>query len=120
MYPGTATLATVQGDKMKTLNKTASVLALLFVCLLSSAAQPLTSAQRRQRLVVSNNVQLVIEGKVINVHDGDTITVLDKDNKKTHIRLQGIEAPELKQEFGPVSQHNLSRMARATRGPVAS
>ena len=59
---------------------------------------------------VANNVQLVIEGKVINVHDGDTITVLDQNDKKFHIRLQGIDAPELKQEFGSVSQENLSRL----------
>lgn len=60
--------------------------------------------------VVTNNVQLVIEGKVINVHDGDTVTVLDQNNKKFHIRLQGIDAPELKQAFGTVSQQNLSQM----------
>jgi methylphosphotriester-DNA--protein-cysteine methyltransferase len=36
--------------------------------------------------------------------------VLDQNNKKFHIRLQGIDAPELKQEFGSVSQQNLSRM----------
>ena len=47
---------------------------------------------------------------MINVHDGDTITVLDQDNKKFNIRLQGIDAPELKQESGSVSQQNLSRM----------
>jgi endonuclease YncB( thermonuclease family) len=61
-------------------------LALLLLCVLSAAAQ--------------NNVKLVIEGKVINVHDGDTITVLDKDDKKFHIRLQGIDAPEIKQKYG--------------------
>ncbi|HEX8845423.1 MAG TPA: thermonuclease family protein [Pyrinomonadaceae bacterium] len=58
----------------------------------------------------SNTVQLVIEGKVINVHDGDTVTVLDRDNKKFHIRLQGIDAPELKQAYGSASQKNLERM----------
>ena len=60
--------------------------------------------------VLGNNVKLIIQGKVINVHDGDTVTVLDQFNKKTHIRLQGIDAPELKQDFGSVSQQNLSRM----------
>lgn len=58
----------------------------------------------------TNTVQLVIEGKVIKVHDGDTVTVLDKDNKKFSIRLQGIDAPELKQAYGSPSQENLSRM----------
>jgi endonuclease YncB( thermonuclease family) len=95
---------------MKTLTKTASVLALLIICALSCAAQPAASAQVQQRSVVSNNVQLVIDGKVINVHDGDTITVVDQDNKKTHIRLLGIDAPKLKQAYGVASQQNLSRL----------
>jgi endonuclease YncB( thermonuclease family) len=59
---------------------------------------------------LGNNVKLIIQGKVINVHDGDTVTVLDQSNKKTNIRLQGIDAPELKQDFGSVSQQNLSRL----------
>lgn len=75
-------------------------------------AQQMTSAPARQQqpAAVANNLQLVIEGKVIKVHDGDTVTVLDQDNKKFSIRLQGIDAPELKQEFGSLSQQNLSRM----------
>ena len=64
----------------------------------------------QSQVAVANNVQLVIEGKVINVHDGDTVTVLDQNDKKFHIRLQGIDAPELKQEYGAVSQDNLSRL----------
>lgn len=60
--------------------------------------------------LAQNNIQLTIEGKVINVHDGDTVTVLDNDSKKFHIRLQGIDAPELKQQRGAESQKNLERM----------
>ncbi|HKR01189.1 MAG TPA: thermonuclease family protein [Pyrinomonadaceae bacterium] len=82
---------------------------LLTVCAWPGAAQQ-AAAQAPASQTQANNVQLVIEGKVINVHDGDTITVLDKDNKKFHIRLQGIDAPELKQEYGSVSQQNLSRL----------
>ena len=96
---------------LKTLTKTASVFASLVICAMTCAAQPAAAARVQQRsIVVSNNVELFIEGKVINVHDGDTITVLDKDNKKTHIRLQGIDAPELKQDYDAVSQENLARM----------
>ncbi len=96
---------------MKKMTKTALVLAALIICVWSGAAQPAASARIQQRsTVVSNNVQLVIDGRVINVHDGDTITVLDKDNKKTHIRLQGIDAPELKQAYGAESQQNLARL----------
>jgi endonuclease YncB( thermonuclease family)/methylphosphotriester-DNA--protein-cysteine methyltransferase len=84
--------------------------ALFFILMLACAWQGVAQQASTASAPQANKVQLVIEGKVINVHDGDTITVLDKDNKKFHIRLQGIDAPELKQEFGSVSQQNLSRM----------
>jgi len=96
---------------MKTLTRTASVFVILILALFCAAQQPVPfAAVQQSAAVVANNVQLVIEGKVINVHDGDTVTVLDQNNKKFHIRLQGIDAPELKQAFGSVSQQNLSRM----------
>lgn len=41
-----------------------------------------------------------IEGKIINVIDGDTCTILTTNNKKIKIRLYGIDAPELSQEYG--------------------
>lgn len=79
-------------------------------CFAQQTPPPVAQSPVTQSSVAANNLQLVIEGKVINVHDGDTVTVLDQNNKKFHIRLQGIDAPELKQEFGSVSQQNLSRM----------
>ena len=80
-------------------------------CVAQQTPPPVSQAPVAQSpAAVANNVQLVIEGKVINVHDGDTVTVLDQNDKKFHIRLQGIDAPELKQEFGSVSQQNLSRL----------
>jgi endonuclease YncB( thermonuclease family)/methylphosphotriester-DNA--protein-cysteine methyltransferase len=81
--------------------KTALVSVLILVCVWTGAV-----AQQAQ----SNNVQLVIEGKVIRVSDGDTIAVLDKDNKQHKIRFQGIDAPESKQDFGQASKENLSKM----------
>jgi endonuclease YncB( thermonuclease family)/methylphosphotriester-DNA--protein-cysteine methyltransferase len=95
---------------MKTCKAPFVLLITLFLSLLCVAQQPVSAPVSQAPVAVSNNLQLVIEGKVINVHDGDTITVLDQNNKKFHIRLQGIDAPELKQEFGSVSQQNLSRM----------
>ena len=96
---------------MKILTKAASLFTLIVLSALSAAAQQAAPSTLQQRSVVAgNNLQLVIEGKVISVHDGDTITVLDRDNKKTHIRLQGIDAPEIKQAFGPESQQYLSRI----------
>jgi endonuclease YncB( thermonuclease family) len=94
---------------MKTLTKSASLLALIVICALSGAAQQAASAPVQQRSISVSTLPL-IEGKVINVHDGDTVTVLDSNNKKIHIRLQGIDAPELKQEYGSDSQQNLSRL----------
>ena len=50
-----------------------------------------------------------IEGKVVNVADGDTITVLVNNNTQYKIRLQGIDAPEKAQPYGhgldPVFQY---------------
>ena len=46
-------------------------------------------------------------GKVSNVADGDTITVLDDTNTHYKIRLTGINAPEKRQAFGNVSKQSL-------------
>jgi endonuclease YncB( thermonuclease family)/methylphosphotriester-DNA--protein-cysteine methyltransferase len=95
---------------MKARIKIALFFILMLACAWTGAAQQASSAGAATTQAQANNVQLVIEGQVVNVHDGDTITVLDKDNKKFHIRLQGIDAPELKQARGAESQANLSRM----------
>jgi endonuclease YncB( thermonuclease family) len=48
-------------------------------------------------------------GKVIEVHDGDTVTVQDnEDGHKYTVRLSSIDAPELKQKFGKDAQKYLS------------
>lgn len=49
-----------------------------------------------------------LRGRVVSVADGDTITVLDSTNTQHKIRLNGIDAPESKQDFGQVSKRNLS------------
>jgi len=49
-----------------------------------------------------------IEGKVVGVADGDTITVLDSTNTQHKIRLSGIDAPEKSQPFGNRSKQSLS------------
>jgi endonuclease YncB( thermonuclease family) len=49
-------------------------------------------------------------GKVVGVYDGDTITVLTADKKELKIRMAGIDAPELKQDFGNKAKQNLSKL----------
>ena len=51
-----------------------------------------------------------LTGKVIKVSDGDTITVLDSNNQKYKIRLQGIDAPETQQAFGETSRQSLANL----------
>jgi endonuclease YncB( thermonuclease family) len=50
----------------------------------------------------------MLQGKVIGIGDGDTVTVLDSDNQQWKIRLMGIDAPEKKQAFGTKSKESLS------------
>lgn len=49
-----------------------------------------------------------IEGRVVGVSDGDTITVLVGQRQQHKIRLAGIDAPESKQPFGQASKKHLS------------
>jgi endonuclease YncB( thermonuclease family) len=49
-----------------------------------------------------------LDGRVVGVTDGDTITVLDADNVQHKIRLAGIDAPEKRQAFGNVSRQHLA------------
>lgn len=52
----------------------------------------------------------VIQGRVVAVQDGDTITVLDAENRQHRIRLSGIDAPEKGQPFGQRSKQSLSSL----------
>lgn len=50
-----------------------------------------------------------ITGDLIKIYDGDTITVLS-GSEKLKIRFFGIDAPELKQEFGKESREHLLKI----------
>ena len=52
-----------------------------------------------------------ITGKVVGVHDGDTLTLLTNRKKEYKVRLEGIDAPEIGQAFGTASKQALSAMA---------
>jgi endonuclease YncB( thermonuclease family) len=49
-------------------------------------------------------------GKVVGVHDGDSITVLASGNEQIKVRLEGIDAPELKQPFSQSAKEALSSL----------
>lgn len=50
----------------------------------------------------------VYSGKVVATADGDTLTVLDHDQRQHKVRLAGIDAPEKGQAFGDQSRQSLA------------
>ena len=52
-----------------------------------------------------------LEGKVIKIADGDTLTLLTSSNKQVKVRLAGIDTPERKQPFGNRAKQALSNLA---------
>lgn len=58
-------------------------------------------------LLLASLLSATLEGRVVSVHDGDTVTVL-VDNEQVKVRLAEIDAPELKQPFGAKSKQSLS------------
>ncbi len=48
--------------------------------------------------------------KVIKVYDGDTITIINENNEKEKIRLYGISARELNQEYGQEAKNYLQNL----------
>lgn len=57
------------------------------------------------------NVQAeTLSGTVIDIVDGDTLTVQDAEKRKHRIRLAEIDAPQRKQAFGAKSRQSLSAL----------
>lgn len=56
-------------------------------------------------------------GRVVKVGDGDTVTVL-VDRKEIKVRLDAIDAPELKQAFGKHSRESLAELCAARTARV--
>ena len=57
------------------------------------------------------SAETILDGWVVEVADGDTLTVLDAQKKQHKIRLLGIDAPEKAQPFGQKSKESLSGLA---------
>lgn len=76
----------------------------------SGSAIPKTTSQEVSAYTDASFDEQTITGKVVAVADGDTITVLDSNKKQWKIRLEGIDAPEAKQDFGEKSRQNLAAL----------
>ena len=62
-------------------------------------------------VVCGVSAETILDGRVVEVADGDTLTVLDAQKKQHKIRLLGIDAPEKAQPFGQKSKESLSHLA---------
>lgn len=103
------------------LNLILSVVILLSACAYSLSSSPTTvqpaPTQAAQPTVTSAKTLTtrILEGKVVGVADGDTITVLSAGSRQTRARLQGIDAPESQQAFGQVSKRNLTTSSSTSK-----
>lgn len=58
-----------------------------------------------------------VSGRVVSVHDGDTLTVL-VDRVQIRVRLDSIDAPELGQAFGQRSRESLASLCAGVSASV--
>jgi endonuclease YncB( thermonuclease family) len=58
----------------------------------------------------SDSISSLPSGKVVAIADGDTFTLLSKENKQIKIRLYGIDTPERKQPYGTAARQYLSEL----------
>ena len=58
-------------------------------------------------LFAASHAAADVSGKVVSVHDGDTLTVLI-EHRQVRVRLIDIDAPELGQPFGSRARQSLS------------
>ena len=80
----------------------------LFRCHVAAAALCLLAPLAHGR-------SLALEGQVIAVHDGDTVTLLDGTQVQHRVRIAGIDAPERGQPFGMSAKESLARLAHGRR-----
>lgn len=52
----------------------------------------------------------ILTGKVVRVSDGDTVVILTESNTQVKIRLEGIDCPELDQDYGQRAKQATSQM----------
>ena len=87
-------MTTASSSKSAKIGAPAWVLALIFPLLLGEACAE------------------TLEGYVLGVSDGDTITVLNAKHQQLRVRIASIDAPERWQPFFKPSQENLRKLVR--------
>lgn len=85
-----------------------SFLILVTLALATSCSRPAPHEISRQP--AAPGVSQTLNGRVVRIADGDTVTVLDATKTQHRIRLQGIDAPESHQAFGTQSKKSLADM----------
>ncbi len=56
-----------------------------------------------------------VDGQVVAVQDGDTVTILDAARVQHRVRIAGIDAPEKGQAFGKAAKQSLARLVHGRR-----
>lgn len=60
--------------------------------------------------ILVSNLFILVEGKIKDVFDGNTLNVQARDGKFYLVRLLGVDAPEMTHAFGNRSLENLSKL----------
>ena len=93
-----------------------TIIATLCVALSATACQaqgfPKLEDLEKNRVETVHNKEVLetFTAKVVGVSDGDTITVLKEGHQQIKIRLDSIDTPESKQDFGNRSKQALSKL----------
>jgi endonuclease YncB( thermonuclease family) len=56
-----------------------------------------------------------VDGRIVAVHDGDTVTLLDGGRVQHRVRIAGIDAPERGQPFGDAARQGLAQLVQGKR-----
>ena len=80
----------------------------LLFCLIAVVSAAVAASAQGNASGAAAGLAKTIEGKVVTVHDGNRITVLDKSRKTWNVRLAGIDAPDLNQPGGDAARQELS------------
>lgn len=72
--------------------------------------QTKSAFEAEQAYLNTPNFNKVLSGKVVSIADGDTLTLLDAQNRQIKIRLAEIDTPEKGQPYGKRAKEELSRL----------